>query len=192
MIQKGFTLWFTGLSGSGKTTVSGLVHKALQRAGVTNVEVLDGETVESLFSKGLGFTGEDLDVNTRRLGWVAHILTRHGVPNLVASVSPIRAARDEARRLVEHAGGPGSFVEVFVDCPVEMCEGRDDKGIYARARAGELSHVPGVDIPYEAPHDPELVIDTERLTPEQAARAVVEYLGEKGLVAREGEGEETR
>lgn len=183
MLHKGFTLWFTGLSGSGKTTISNLVHHRLQEEGITNVEILDGETVESLFSKGFGFTREDTDMQTKRLGWVAHVLTKHGVPNLVAAVSPSRDSRDEVRAMVEHAGGRGSFIEVYVDCPVELCEERDKRGIYLKAKEGEAKHVAGVDEPYEKPHGPEVHLRTGESAPEECAEAVFGYLREKGLVS---------
>ena len=128
-MQKGFTIWFTGLSGAGKTTLSGLLHHQLQEKGVTNVEVLDGDALRTHLSKGLGFNREDTDTNILRIGWVAHLLTKNRVPNLVSAVSPYRGSRDEVRAMIERAAGAGSFVEVFVYFPAEVCEKRDVKGI---------------------------------------------------------------
>ena len=182
MLQRGFTIWFTGLSGAGKTTLSNLVHHRLQEKGITNVEVLDGDVIRTHLSKGLGFTKEDRDTNIRRIGWVAQLLTKHRVPNLAAAISPYREVRDEVRKMVEHAGGKGSFIEVFVDCPVEVCEGRDVKGLYAKARRGELKQFTGVDDPYEPPHNPEVHVRTDKLTPEEGAEAILGHLRKNGLI----------
>jgi adenylylsulfate kinase len=180
--KKGFTVWFTGLSGSGKTTISNLVHHRLKLLGVTNVEVLDGDVVSAELTTGHGFTREDLDTGVIRLGWLAHILTKHGIPNLVAAVSPGRTARGEVRKMVEAKGGPGSFIEVFVDCPLSVCEERDVRGMYSKARAGEIQHLTGVDSPYEPPHNPEVSIRTDRSSPEEGAETVLTHLKAKGLI----------
>lgn len=180
-LQRGFTIWFTGLSGAGKTTLSNMVHHELQQMGVTNVEVLDGDVVRTHLSKGLGFSKEDRDTNIRRIGWVAELLTRHGVPNLVAAISPYREAREDVRRMVERVGGRGSFVEVFVDCPVDECERRDVKGLYAKAKRGELKQFTGISDPYEPPHNPELHIHTDRVTPENGAEEIMRFLKKTGL-----------
>jgi len=182
VLQRGFTIWYTGLSGSGKTTLSNHVHHRLQNRGITNVEVLDGDVVRTHLSKGLGFTKEDRDTNIRRIGWVAQLLTKHGVPNMAAAISPYREVRDEVREMVELAGGKGAFVEVFVDCPVEVCEKRDVKGLYAKARRGELKQFTGVDDPYEPPHHPEIHVRTDILSPEECADRINNYLKEKGLI----------
>ncbi|TAN63039.1 adenylyl-sulfate kinase [bacterium] len=174
--QRGFTIWFTGLSGAGKTTLSNLVHHRLQEKGITNVEVLDGDIVRTHLSKGLGFTKEDRDTNIRRIGWVAQLLTKHNVPNIVAAISPYRNVRDEVRKMIEHAGGPGSFIEVFVNCPVEVCETRDVKGLYEKARKGEIKQFTGVNDPYEPPHNPEIRIDTDKCTAEEGAELILDYL----------------
>lgn len=180
-MQKGFTIWFTGLSGSGKTTLSNLVHHRLQEKGITNVEVLDGDVVRTHLSKGLGFTKEDRDTNIRRIGWVAHLLSKHKVPNLVSAISPYRDIRDEVRKLIEHTGG--HFVEVFVDCPVSVCEQRDVKGLYAKAKRGEIKQFTGVDDPYEPPHAPEVHLRTDLVTPDECADRIVSYLKKSGLIS---------
>ena len=181
-MQKGFTIWFTGLSGAGKTTLSNMLHHQLQEKGITNVEVLDGDVVRTHLSKGLGFTKEDRDTNIRRIGWVAQLLTKHRVPNLVSAISPYREVRDEVRKMVEHAGGAGTFIEVFVDCPVEVCETRDVKGLYAKARKGEIKQFTGVDDPYECPHKPEVHINTDQASVEEGVSRIIEHLAKKGLV----------
>lgn len=182
MLERGFTIWFTGLSGAGKTTLSNLVHHRLQEMSITNVEVLDGDVIRTNLSKGLGFTKEDRDTNIRRIGWVARLLTKHRVPNLVAAISPYREVRGEVRREIEHVGGKGAFVEVFVDCPVEECEKRDTKGLYAKARRGEIKQFTGIDDPYEEPHRPEVHIRTDEKTPEDGVDAIFAYLRENGLL----------
>lgn len=142
----GFTVWLTGLSGAGKTTIADLLGKELRARGLA-VETLDGDVVRSHLSKGLGFSKEDRDTNIRRIGFVAGLLARNGVATIVAAISPYRAVREEVRTSL----GSGSFVEVFVDAPVEVCEKRDTKGLYAKARAGEIKGFTGIDDPYEAP-----------------------------------------
>src|SRR3972149_2470740 len=181
-MQKGFTIWFTGLSGAGKTTLSNMLHHQLQEKGITNVEVLDGDVVRTHLSKGLGFTKEDRDTNIRRIGWVAQLLTKHRVANLVSAISPYREVRDEVRKMVEHAGGAGSFIEVFVDCPVEVCEQRDVKGLYAKARKGEIKQFTGVDDPYENPHKPEVHIRTDQASAAEGVSSILEHLSKKGLL----------
>jgi adenylylsulfate kinase len=181
-MSRGFTIWFTGLSGAGKTTLSNMVHHGLQGLGVTNVEVLDGDVVRTHLSKGLGFTKEDRDTNILRIGWVAHLLTKHRVPNLVAAISPYRNVRDDVRSMIEQTAGKGSFVEVFVDCPVEVCEKRDVKGLYAKARRGEIRQFTGIDDPYEPPHSPEVHIRTDEKTPAQGAEMILRHLKAQGLI----------
>ncbi len=182
MNRKGFTVWFTGLSGSGKTTLSNLLHHRLQTLGITNVEVLDGDVVRTHLSRGLGFSKQDRDTNIRRIGWVAQLLTKHGVPNLVAAISPYREVREEVREMVERVGGKGSFIEVFVDCPIEVCEKRDVKGLYARARRGEIKNFTGIDDPYEPPLNPELHLRTDSSTPEECTEKILQHLRAKGLI----------
>jgi adenylylsulfate kinase len=169
---QGNTIWFTGLPSAGKTTIANLVFKRLLDAG-NAVEVLDGDVVRTHLSKGLGFSKEDRDENIRRIGFVAGLLTRHGVTVLVSAISPYRAVRDEVREAVEAVG---SFIEVHVATGVEACRARDVKGLYAKQARGELRGLTGVDDPYEAPLAPELVIRTEDETPEESAERVLAYL----------------
>ncbi|MBI4172213.1 MAG: adenylyl-sulfate kinase [Actinobacteria bacterium] len=177
----GFTLWFTGLSGAGKSTIAHLVGPELDRRGCV-VEYLDGDTVRTHLSKGLGFSKEDRDTNIERIGWVAARLTRHGAAVIAAAISPYEETRRTARTLVEEFG---SFVEVHVKASVEECAKRDVKGLYAKAFAGEIKGFTGVDDPYEAPAAPELVIDTEAHEPEESARLIVAKLEQLGLVPSE-------
>jgi adenylylsulfate kinase len=177
----GFTLWFTGLSGSGKSTIAHVVGPALEERGYI-VEYLDGDTVRTRLSKGLGFSKEDRDTNIERIGWVASRLTRHGAAVICAAISPYEETRQKARTLVEQFG---PFVEVFVNASVEECARRDVNGLYAKAFAGEIKGFTGVDDPYEEPSNPEIVVDTEEQTPAESARVVVERLEELGLVGTE-------
>jgi adenylyl-sulfate kinase len=174
----GFTLWFTGLSGSGKTTIAHLVGPELERRGKI-VEYLDGDVVRTHLSKGLGFSREDRDTNIERIGWVASRLTRYGAAVIVAAISPYRETRKAARAMVEEFG---PFVEVHVAASVDECERRDVKGLYAKARAGEITGFTGVDDPYEAPESPELLLDTEEHDPEESAGLVLAKLEALGLV----------
>ena len=177
----GFTLWFTGLSGAGKTTIAHRVGPELERRGHI-VEYLDGDTVRTHLSKGLGFSKEDRDTHIERVGWVAARLTRHGAAVIAAAISPYEETRQKARALVEQYG---TFVEVFVSASVEECARRDVKGLYAKAFAGEIKEFTGVSDPYEAPEAPELRIDTEEHEPEESARIVVEKLEQLGLIPAE-------
>ena len=174
----GFTAWFTGLSGSGKTTIAHIVGPELERRGLI-VEYLDGDTVRTHLSKGLGFSKEDRDTNIERIGWVASRLTRHGAAVIVSAISPYEETRRKARELVEPWG---PFVEVHVKASVEECARRDVKGLYAKALAGEIKGFTGVDDPYEAPANAELVVDTESQDPESAADSIVAELERRGLV----------
>jgi adenylylsulfate kinase len=177
----GFTLWFTGLSGAGKSTIAHLVGPALEERGAI-VEYLDGDTVRTNLSKGLGFSKEDRDTNIERIGWVASRLTRHGAAVIAAAISPYRETRQTARDLVEPFG---PFVEVFIKASVEECARRDVKGLYAKAFAGEIKGFTGVDDPYEEPENAEVVVDTEGLSPEESAQQIVAKLEELGLVGAE-------
>jgi len=174
----GFTLWFTGLSGSGKTTISHIVGPELEARGLL-VEYLDGDVVRTHLSKGLGFSKEDRDTHIERVGWVAARLTRHGAAVIVSAISPYKATRDRVREMVRDFG---SFVEVHIHASVEECARRDVKGLYARAFAGEIREFTGVSDPYEAPADPELVINTEEHEPAESAALIVARLEELGLV----------
>jgi len=177
----GFTLWFTGLSGSGKTTIAHLVGPALDERGCL-VEYLDGDTVRTHLSKGLGFSKEDRDINIERIGWVASRLTRHGAAVIAAAISPYEEIRQKNRMLVEEFG---PFIEVYVGASVEECARRDVKGLYAKAFAGEIKGFTGVDDPYEIPTNPDIALDTEQLSPEQSAQTVIAKLEELGLIGME-------
>jgi len=162
----GLTVWLTGLGSAGKSTISRSVFESLQARG-QRVEWLDGDAVRLSLSAGLGFTKSDRDENVRRIGFVAELLTRNGVIVLVSAISPYRALRDEMRRRIGH------FMEVYVHAPLEICEQRDVKGVYIRARAGQLRHVSGLDDPYEPPLAPEIVCPTYCETPEDSAARVL-------------------
>jgi len=171
----GFTLWLTGLSGAGKSTLATAVGRELSRQGV-GVELLDGDEVRQNLSKGLGFSREDRDTNIRRIGYVAKLLTRNGVAVITAAISPYRDVRDEVRREI------GAFVEVHVKASLDACIGRDTKGLYRRALAGEIPQFTGVSDPYEAPLAPDLVIDTEREDVGTSAVRVIDRLVELGYL----------
>ena len=177
----GFTLWFTGLSGSGKSTIAHLVGPELDRRGLV-VEYLDGDTVRTHLSKGLGFSKEDRDTNIERIGWVASRITRQGGAVIAAAISPYEETRRKARTLVEEFG---PFVEVFVSASFDECARRDVNGLYAKAFAGEIKGFTGVDDPYEAPVNPEIVVDTESTEPEEAAAQVIAKLEELGHIPAE-------
>jgi adenylylsulfate kinase len=172
----GFTLWFTGLSGAGKTTIAEIVERELhQRHG--KIEVLDWDIVRTNLSKGLGFSREDRDTNVLRIGFVADLLTRNGVGVIVSAISPFKEVRDQVRRNV----GEG-FIEIFVDAPLEVCAERDVKGLYKKAFAGEIPQFTGVSDPYEPPAAPELHIKTNEEEPHESARRVVAKLEELGYL----------
>ncbi len=177
MEHKGFTLWFTGLSGSGKTTVSRIIEKQLIERGY-RVEVLDGDVVRENLSKGLGFSKTDRDINIRRIGFVCELLTRNGVVAIAAAISPYRDVRDENRARI------GRFVEVYAKCPLEVVAERDVKGLYKKAMAGELKGMTGVDDPYQAPENPEVVFESDRETPQESAARIMSKLEEMGYVDR--------
>jgi adenylyl-sulfate kinase len=177
--EGGFTLWFTGLSGAGKTTIAHLVGPELDRRGLV-VEYLDGDTVRTHLSKGLGFSKEDRDTNIERIGWVASRLTRQGAAVIAAAISPYEETREKARAMVEEWG---TFVEVHVAASVDECARRDVKGLYEKAFKGEIKGFTGVDDPYEAPSSPELVLDTEAHDPEESAQLVVAKLEQLGLLS---------
>jgi len=170
--QQGVTVWFTGLPSAGKTTIANLVGERLAQGG-RPVEVLDGDVVRSHLSRGLGFSKADRDENIRRIGYVAGLLTGHGVTVLVSAVSPYRAVRDELRTTIGRVGG---FLEVHVATDLATCRARDVKGLYARQARGELRGLTGVDDPYEPPLAPELVLDTAVEPPEASADRVLALL----------------
>ena len=177
MADGGVCVWFTGLSGSGKSTTAEALVPLLQAHG-REVTLLDGDVVRTHLSEGLGFSREDRDTNVRRVGYVAGEVVRHGGLVVAALVSPYRATRGEVREMV----GAGRFVEVFVDTPLDVVEQRDVKGWYARARAGEVKAFTGVDDPYEPPLAPEMTLQTVATTPESNARLVLDYLVGHGFV----------
>ena len=176
--RTGFTLWFTGLSGAGKTTIAERVGPELERRGHV-VEYLDGDVVRTHLSKGLGFSKEDRDTNIERIGWVASRLTRHGAAVLVSAISPYEATRRKAREMVSEFG---PFVEVYVHASVAECARRDVKGLYEKAFAGEIKEFTGVSDPYEPPIRPELVVRTEQQEPEESGQRVLDKLEELGLL----------
>ena len=177
--KQGFCIWFTGLSASGKSTTAEILTVLLQELG-RQVTVLDGDVVRNHLSHGLGFTKEDRDTNIRRIGFVAAEIVKHHGAVICAAVSPYRATRNDVRGLV----GSDRFIEVYVDTPLEECERRDSKGMYSKARRGEIKNFTGIDDPYEAPLQPEIQITTTMVTAEQNARKIVEYLAERGFVKR--------
>jgi adenylyl-sulfate kinase len=177
-MARGFTIWFTGLSGAGKSTITGVLVKELERRGVP-LEVLDGDVVRTHLSKGLGFSKEDRDTNIRRIGWVARTLTKHGVGVVCAAISPYRSVRDEVRADIAPVGG---FLEVFAKCPIPVLSDRDPKGLYKKALAGEIKNFTGVSDPYEEPLHPEVVCETDRETVEQSAGKILRALEERGLI----------
>ena len=175
--DKGFCLWFTGLSGAGKTTITNTLVKELRKRG-SRIEILDGDIVRENLSKGLGFSKEDRDTNIRRIAFVANLLSRNGIPVITAAISPYREIRDEARQMMD-----GRFIEAYVKASVEVCEERDVKGLYAKARSGEIKEFTGVSDPYEPPENPELVLDTEHQSPEESAQQIIAFLEERDLVS---------
>ncbi len=174
--QQGFTVWFTGLSGAGKTTISDAIEPVLRERGITKLEKLDGDVVRTHLSKGLGFSKEDRDTNIRRIGWVAEVLTRNGVCVLASAISPYREIRDEVRRNV------GDFVEVYVKCSIPELTRRDVKGLYQKALSGEIKNFTGISDPYEEPLNPDVVVDTEAEELAESVAKVLTRLEEKGYI----------
>ena len=174
--QKGFTVWFTGLSGSGKSTIAEMLYHEFQARGM-KTEILDGDVVRTNLSKGLGFSKEDRDTNIMRIGFVANLLTRNGVATICCPISPYKETRDANRELI------GNFVEVYVHATIEeLAENRDPKGLYKKAIAGEIKGFTGVDDPYEVPENPELVVDTMNETPEDSLQNVLRTLVKLGYL----------
>jgi adenylylsulfate kinase len=178
--QTGFTLWMTGLSGAGKTTLTTELVKELRNYGLS-IEVLDGDEVRTNLSKGLGFSKEDRDTNIRRIGYVSRLLSRNGVGVITAAISPYRAIRDEVRRSIEADGA--LFIEVYVKCPIDVLAERDVKGLYKKALAGEIKEFTGVSDPYEEPLEPEIVVSTDRETVADSAQKILRELARHGLLA---------
>lgn len=173
---KGFTLWFTGLSGAGKTTISEIVAEELDGRGIP-LEILDGDVVRENLSKGLGFSKEDRDTNIRRIAFVADLISKHGTPVITAAISPYREIRDEARELMGDR-----FIEVYIEASVDACAERDVKGLYKKAFAGEIKEFTGVSDPYEEPLNPEVTLKTEDEEPAESAARLISYLEEQGLI----------
>jgi adenylyl-sulfate kinase len=173
--HQGFTVWFTGMSGAGKSTISRLLEQRLRLLGA-KVEVLDGDVVRTHLSKGLGFDREGRDENVRRIGFVCDLLSRNGVIAIVAAISPYRSVRDEVRANI------ASFVEVYVECPVEVLIHRDVKGLYKKALAGEIPHFTGISDPYEEPLAPDVIVNSSKETPEESLDKIWTVLTESGLV----------
>ena len=176
MNDKGFTLWFTGLSGAGKSTLAQYLTPILKERG-KKVEVLDGDEIRENLSKGLGFSKEDRDTNIRRIGYVANLLSRNGCVAITAAISPYTSVRDEIRAKTQAA-----FVEVYVEAPLEVVEERDTKGLYKKARAGEIKNFTGISDPYEAPLTPELVLPSHEMSLEDEVDAVLKLLHARGIV----------
>ena len=179
MENKGFTLWFTGLSGSGKSTLAQYLTPILTERGC-KVEVMDGDEVRENLSKGLGFSKEDRDTNIRRIGYVANLLARNGCCAITAAISPYAHVRDEIREMTQPRA---KFVEVFVFAPLETVEERDTKGLYKKARAGEIKNFTGISDPYEAPETPEVLVDTSKESIEESAGKILAYLEGEGLLS---------
>ena len=174
--NKGFTVWFTGLSGSGKSTIAEMLYHEFQARDM-KTEILDGDEVRKNLSKGLGFSKEDRDTNIMRIGYVANLLTRNGVATICCPISPYKETRDANRELI------GEFVEVYVHATIEeLAENRDPKGLYKKALAGEITGFTGVDDPYEVPENPELVVDTMTQSPEESLQVVLTKLKELGRI----------
>ncbi|GAC1424330.1 MAG: adenylyl-sulfate kinase [Ktedonobacteraceae bacterium] len=180
MTHKGFTLWFTGLSGAGKSTLSLAVEQHLKAHG-HNVEVLDGDIVRTNLSKGLGFSREDRDTNIKRIAFVCNLLTRNGVACISAAISPYAEARAWARNEI------GSFVEVYLKCPIDVCRQRDIKGLYKLADEGKIKGFTGIDDPYEEPQHPELIIETDKATIDESLARIFAKLAELGYLEPEAE-----
>ena len=179
-MAEGFTIWLTGLSGAGKSTIANLLEQELRRRG-RRVEVLDGDVVRTHLSKGLGFSRADRDTNILRIGWVCQVLSRNGVIAIAGAISPYRETRDQVRAQI------ACFVEVFVDCPLETCVDRDVKGLYRQALAGEIKEFTGVSDPYEPPLQPEIVVRTADESVETSVARIIAYLEEHELLALDNE-----
>jgi len=176
-VEKGFVLWFTGLPSSGKTTLARMIEQRLLERGL-KVEVLDGDDVRTNLSKGLGYSKEDRDTNIRRVGYVCKLLSRNGVVAIASCISPYREVREEVRRDV------GDFVEVYVKCPLDVLKERDIKGLYKKALRGEIKGFTGVDDPYEEPDNPEVVVETDKESPEESCNKIIDTLERLGYLPK--------
>ena len=177
--KRGFTIWFTGLSGAGKTTLARAIESELNARDV-KVEVLDGDEVRTNLSKGLGFSKEDRDTNIRRIGYVSRLLSRNGVGVIASAISPYREIRDEVRHSI--TGDGGDFIEVYVQCPIDVLTERDVKGLYKKALGGEIKEFTGVSDPYEQPLAPEVIVETDHESIEESASKIIAALEARGLL----------
>lgn len=178
MGQKGFTLWFTGMSGAGKTTLARRIYDELKHKRGLKVELLDGDVVRQNLSKGLGFSKEDRDTNIRRIGFVCHLLTRNDVIAIASAISPYEEVREEVRDMI----GRERFVLVFVNAPLDVLIQRDVKGLYKKALAGEIQNFTGISDPYEPPQNPDIVVNTHEETIEESVAKILDYLTQRGLL----------
>lgn len=183
MSLPGFTIWFTGLPCSGKSTISVILEEAIRKERGM-VEVLDGDVIRTNLSKGLGFSREDRETNLMRIGFVCNLLTRNGVPNIAAAISPFENVREQTREMI----GDG-YVEVYTRCSIEACIERDVKGMYKKALAGEIKGFTGVDDPFDEPTDSEVVVDTDKETPEESAAKIIQYLRDNGFMPATASGQ---
>jgi len=175
-LSRGVTIWLTGLSGAGKSTICESLAPLLREKYKRNVEVLDGDEVRTNLSKGLGFSKEDRDINIRRIGFVAKLLSRNGVFTITAAISPYADVREECRKMT------GDFLEVFIDCPIDVLKDRDPKGLYAKALSGEIKNFTGISDPYESPINPEVHIRTDKESVEESVEKIIRSLKEKGYL----------
>ena len=181
--KRGFTVWLTGLSGAGKTTVAQSIVNELKASDV-NIELLDGDEVRTNLSKGLGFSKEDRDTNIRRIGYVSRLLSRNGVGVIASAISPYREVRDEVRQSITSDGS--EFIEVYVQCPIEVLVERDVKGLYKKALAGEIKEFTGVSDPYEEPLAPDVVVETDRESIDFSGDKILLELERRGLIPAKG------
>lgn len=179
-MNKGFTIWFTGLPSSGKTTLAKMVENILLERGL-NVEVLDGEDIRKNLSKDLGYSKEDRDINIRRIGYICSLLSRNNVVAIASCISPYKEIRDEVRRNI------GNFIEVYVKCPLDVLKKRDIKGLYEKALKGEIKGFTGVDDPYEEPDKPEVIVQTDKETPEESCHKIIKTLEILGYIPKIGQ-----
>jgi len=174
--KRGVTIWLTGLSGAGKSTIAQALAEVLKQQGIQRLELLDGDVVRQNLTKGLGFSKEDRDENIRRIGFVAHLLTRNGVIVLVSAISPYREIRQEVSDRI------GNFIEVYVNAPLEVCEQRDVKGLYKKARTGEIKQFTGVSDPYDSPLNPTVECQTDQETIEESVAKIISKMQEMGYL----------